>query len=748
MQNFSNKSIIIAFREVNNKIDELWCFVKECCSKIPINIGTGVGLFKRLNTQNKWEFKSIKAGNNVSVTSTDNEVVISATGGDTSNKWDLNGNSISNTDFLGTTNDQDLVFKRNNQEIGRLTPTHIGLGLGNNYYDVNTVNIGKNITTESDVIAIGYNVDSIQNSVVIGNNSDAEGFCVVVGNNSLSAGTGVAIGYQTDSNNNGVALGYQANASTQQFALSDNILYAKWRGIPYEFPSVQGAASTVLTNNGTGVLSWQPSSTATGTVTSVGLTMPTAFSVANSPVTTTGTLAVTATGNTSQYIRGDGALGILPENSGGAGGVIYYFNGNTASSIAGSFEMSKTPDTGIPANFSKTGDGLIASFATNINDPNITEIPGGIWLFKPYLSMATNAGSPKINTQVKIFDGISYTTIATSDTFLVSNGTATSLYTFGIIIPQTTITITDRIVVEFYLSNSLGDTITLYTEDSFINSVATTIPSGIATLNGLNTTTQYLATGTTGTDFNISSTTNTHTFNIPTASATNRGLLSTSDWSTFNGKENSLGFTPEDVSNKSDSYTASSITTYTSTKAVVDGLATKEDKLLIASATASNSAVIDFTLPTGYDYFELFIEHLIPQTNATSLFLRVSTDGGATFLAGSSDYEVHRNILSGSGGTNYTPTYGLAAQIAPIGALIGNTSGRYFRCSFRIFHTSDSVNNKNITGEFAMLRSDGQPVLSNLSARVLNTSALNAIRLLMNSGNITSGTFKLYGYKS
>lgn len=49
-----------------------------------------------------------------------------------------------------------------------------------------------------------------------------------------------------------------------------------------------------------------------GTVTSVGLTMPAAFTVANSPVTTSGTLAVTGAGTTAQYIRGDGTLATLP----------------------------------------------------------------------------------------------------------------------------------------------------------------------------------------------------------------------------------------------------------------------------------------------------------------------------------------------------------------------------------------------------------------------------------------------------
>jgi hypothetical protein len=54
----------------------------------------------------------------------------------------------------------------------------------------------------------------------------------------------------------------------------------------------------------------------TGSVTSVGLTMPTAFSVANSPITTAGTLAVTATGTTAQYIRGDGTLATFPALTG------------------------------------------------------------------------------------------------------------------------------------------------------------------------------------------------------------------------------------------------------------------------------------------------------------------------------------------------------------------------------------------------------------------------------------------------
>ena len=67
--------------------------------------------------------------------------------------------------------------------------------------------------------------------------------------------------------------------------------------------------------------------------------------------------------------------------------------------------------------------------------------------------------------------------------------------------------------------------------------------SSITSINGLTAGTQTFATGTTGTDFNISSSGSAHTFNLPTASSSNRGALSSADWSTFNGKQSAITLT-------------------------------------------------------------------------------------------------------------------------------------------------------------------------------------------------------------
>ena len=312
-----------------------------------------------------------------------------------------------------------------------------------------------------------------------------------------------------------------------------------------KFDDPTGTTSQYLRGDGT--LATFPT-IPSGTVTSVGLTMPSAFSVANSPVTSSGTLAVTGAGTAAQYIRGDGQLANFPDNQGGGSSVNYYLNGSVNQGTFGGdtyYEMSKTPVLGAGTNFTRTnaqGNGYIASFITDAGDPSLLNIPAGNWNVEFYFQANSNAGNPQFYAELyKVDASNNFTLVGSGSTNPegITNGTTIDQYYTAIPVPQTSLLVTDRLAIRIFVITS-GRTITLHTENSNLCEVITTLSTGLNALNGLTAQVQYFATGTSGTDFAISSATDTHTFNLPTASATNRGALSSADWSSFNSKQNAL----------------------------------------------------------------------------------------------------------------------------------------------------------------------------------------------------------------
>ena len=278
----------------------------------------------------------------------------------------------------------------------------------------------------------------------------------------------------------------------------------------------------------------------TGTVTSVDLTMPSAFTVTGNPITTAGTLAVAGAGVATQYIRGDGQLANFPTTSGGGASVSYYLNGSVSQGTFGGVamkEINKTPIIGTGTDFTINTNGYIQSFITDANDPSQLSIPGGNWNFETYFSASSPGGTPSFYVELYKWNGTTLTLIASNSANPegITNGTVTDLYVSALAVPQTTLALTDRLAVRIYVTHS-GRTITLHTEDNHLSQIITTFSTGLTALNGLTAQVQNLAVGTSGTDFAINSTSATHTFNLPTASATNRGALSSADWTTFNGK--------------------------------------------------------------------------------------------------------------------------------------------------------------------------------------------------------------------
>ena len=80
---------------------------------------------------------------------------------------------------------------------------------------------------------------------------------------------------------------------------------------------------------------------------------------------------------------------------------------------------------------------------------------------------------------------------------------------------------------------------------------------------------------------------------ITTAPNNNEILTYESSTSLWKNKTvtTALGYTPENTTNKSDSYTASSSTTYSSTKALVDGLALKQSFQLLSITSSATPAI-------------------------------------------------------------------------------------------------------------------------------------------------------------
>ena len=286
----------------------------------------------------------------------------------------------------------------------------------------------------------------------------------------------------------------------------------------------------------------------TGSVTSVGLSMPSAFNVASSPVTTNGTIAVTAAGNATQYVRGDGVLATLPTSGeGGGASVSYYLNGSVNQGTIGGvtyYEMNKTPIIGAGTDFTRNSNGYIASFLTDANDPALLVIPAGNWNFETYFEASSGGGSPTFYLELYKYNGTTFTLVASNSGSpkLINDGTSIEAYFSALAVPQTTLTLTDRLAIRIYVTTA-GRTITLHTENGHLCQVITTFTTGLSALNGLTSQVQFFAVGTSGTNFNIASASDTHTFNLPTASATNRGALASADWTTFNSKQNQLNGT-------------------------------------------------------------------------------------------------------------------------------------------------------------------------------------------------------------
>jgi hypothetical protein len=136
--------------------------------------------------------------------------------------------------------------------------------------------------------------------------------------------------------------------------------------------------------------------------------------------------------------------------------------------------------------------------------------------------------------------------------------------------------------------NALGYTPVTNARTLTINGTAYDLTADRSWNVGTVTSVAALTLGTTGLDISSSVATSTTTpvitLNVPTASATNRGALSSTDWTTFNNKQAALGFTPYRYVNTTSSSSTSSLS---------------ETQLLQVTIPANTFSATDFLKFTG-----------------------------------------------------------------------------------------------------------------------------------------------------
>lgn len=146
----------------------------------------------------------------------------------------------------------------------------------------------------------------------------------------------------------------------------------------------------------------------TGTVTSVALSMPAAFTVSGSPITTSGTFNVSGAGTSAQYIKGNGTLGTFDTSA------IPDFYLKVRGLLSGTSPITYNPTTGIIGilNANSTGQKGAATF----NNSDFTDNGSALISLAPI-----GSGGSCLNCQLTIDTKGRITSFADGSIFLLSN---------------------------------------------------------------------------------------------------------------------------------------------------------------------------------------------------------------------------------------------------------------------------------------------------------------------------------------
>ncbi len=170
--------------------------------------------------------------------------------------------------------------------------------------------------------------------------------------------------------------------------------------------------------------------------------------------------------------------------------------------------------------------------------------------------------------------------------------------------------------------------------------------------------------------------------------------------------------------------------------------------VLLSNKQANANASIDFnvSMSSAYDNYQVFLSGVVPQNQNTALLMRFA-ESGANYVTTVGGYAWER-IAAADGGA-VSSSANTAANSIQIETLLGNTSNNFLSADITLFGMSGNsvfkgavINTiyRNST-TFVVARGSSSGVYSNSNAN------LSSVQFLMNSGNIMSGNFALYGIR-
>lgn len=170
-------------------------------------------------------------------------------------------------------------------------------------------------------------------------------------------------------------------------------------------------------------------------------------------------------------------------------------------------------------------------------------------------------------------------------------------------------------------------------------------------------------------------------------------------------------------------------------------------RVLLATRTASASATLDFTEFSNsvYRRYEFELEDVKPATDATGLLVRFSTNGGSSYDAGASDYAWASH---GNGGASPTGTSNNATTsiLLTFTNNVGNAAAEFGVTGLLdLFHAADATKNTRAHFAGSYENTAGDIVIWSSAGRRKAAQDTDALRFLYSSGNIASGTIRMFG---